>query len=107
MAEIEVGIAAMGWAEIAEIRAVVAEIRAATPVVWCRLRMHDLDMAQKTGVKRVHFAVPTSRAQLEGKLRVDRDWILRETAALVFCATDRGCKCRSAPRMPAAPIPRS
>ncbi|TKD12238.1 homocitrate synthase [Rhodobacter capsulatus] len=90
VAEIEVGIAAMGWAEIAEIRAVVAEIRAATPVVWCRLRMHDLDMAQKTGVKRVHFAVPTSLAQLEGKLRVDRDWILRETAALIFCATDRG-----------------
>lgn len=90
VAEIEVGIAAMGWAEVAEIRAVVAEIRAATPVVWCRLRMHDLDMAQKTGVKRVHFAVPTSTAQLEGKLRVDRDWILRETAALVFCATDRG-----------------
>ncbi|KQB15462.1 homocitrate synthase [Rhodobacter capsulatus] len=90
VAEIEVGIAAMGWAEVAEIRAVVAEIVDATPVVWCRLRMHDLDMAQKTGVKRVHFAVPTSTAQLEGKLRVDRDWILRETAALVFCATDRG-----------------
>lgn len=90
VAEIEVGIAAMGWAEVAEIRAVVAEIHHATPVVWCRLRMHDLDMAQKTGVKRVHFAVPTSTAQLEGKLRVDRDWILRETAALVFCATDRG-----------------
>ncbi len=90
VAEIEVGIAAMGWAEVAEIRAVVAEIVDATPVVWCRLRMHDLDMAQKTGVKRVHFAVPTSTAQLEGKLRVDRDWILRETAALVFCASDRG-----------------
>ncbi|WP_444452846.1 homocitrate synthase [Rhodobacter capsulatus] len=90
VAEIEVGIAAMGWAEVAEIRAVVAEIHHATPVVWCRLRMHDLDMAQKTGVKRVHFAVPTSTVQLEGKLRVDRDWILRETAALVFCATDRG-----------------
>ena len=90
VAEIEVGIAAMGWAEVAEIRAVVAEIAHATPVVWCRLRMQDLDMAQKTGVRRVHFAVPTSSAQLEGKLRVDRDWILRETAALVFCATDRG-----------------
>lgn len=90
VAEIEVGIAAMGWAEVAEIRAVVAEIAHATPVVWCRLRLQDLDMAQKTGVRRVHFAVPTSSAQLEGKLRVDRDWILRETAALVFCATDRG-----------------
>lgn len=90
VAEIEVGIAAMGWAEVADIRAVVAEIRRATPVVWCRLRMSDLDMAQKTGVRRVHFAVPTSQVQLAGKLRVERDWVLRETAALVFCAVDRG-----------------
>ncbi|WP_223639326.1 homocitrate synthase [Rhodobacter sp. TJ_12] len=90
VAEIEVGIAAMGWNEVAEIRAVVAEIQRAAPVVWCRLRMNDLDMAQKTGVKRVHFAAPTSTAQLEGKLRVDRDWILRETAELVYCATQRG-----------------
>jgi len=59
-------------------------------VVWCRLRMSDLDMAQKTGVRRVHFAVPTSQVQLAGKLRVDRDWVLRETAELVFCAVDRG-----------------
>ncbi|MFD2175238.1 MULTISPECIES: homocitrate synthase [Rhodobacter] len=90
VAEIEVGIAAMGWAEVAEIRAVMAEISRAAPVVWCRLRMGDLDMAQKTGTKRVHFAAPTSTAQLEGKLRVDRDWILRETAELVYCATTRG-----------------
>lgn len=90
VSEIEVGIAAMGWAEVAEIRAVLAEIERAAPVVWCRLRMNDLDMAQKTGVRRVHFAVPTSEAQLAGKLRVDRDWVLRETAALVFCAADRG-----------------
>lgn len=90
VSEIEVGIAAMGWAEVAEIRAIVADLTQAVPVVWCRLRLGDLDMAQKTGVRRVHFAVPTSENQLEGKLRVDRDWILRETAALVFCAADRG-----------------
>lgn len=90
LAEIEVGVAAMGWAEVAEIRAVVAELGRAAPVVWCRLRWHDLDMAQKTGVRRVHFAVPTSEAHLAGKLRVDRDWVLHETAALVYCASARG-----------------
>ncbi len=90
VAEIEVGIAAMGFDEVAEIREVMAELTQAVPVVWCRLRMHDLDMAGKTGAKRIHFAVPTSDRQLQGKLRADRDWALRETAALVFCAVDRG-----------------
>lgn len=90
VAEIELGVAAMGYEELAEIRALAAELRRATPVVWCRLRLSDLDMAQKTGVRRVHFAVPTSDRQLEGKLRRDRDWILTETAALVYCATQRG-----------------
>jgi homocitrate synthase NifV len=90
VAEIEVGIAAMGYEEVAEIRAVMAVLETATPVVWCRLRMHDLDMASKTGARRIHFAVPTSDRQLAGKMRADRDWALRETAALVYCATDRG-----------------
>ncbi|MBN9887949.1 homocitrate synthase [Salipiger abyssi] len=90
VAEIEVGIPAMGYEEIAEIRAVMAELTRAVPVAWCRLRFHDLDMAQKTGVRRVHFAVPASDRQLAGKLRADRDWALRETAALVYCAAQRG-----------------
>lgn len=90
VAEIEIGIAAMGYRELAEIRAIAAEVTRAVPVVWCRLRMHDLDMAQKTGLRRVHFAAPTSDRQLAGKLRADRDWVLRETAALVHCAVDRG-----------------
>lgn len=90
VAEIEVGVAAMGYDEIAEIRKIVANLKRAEPVVWCRLRMSDLDMAQKTGVKRVHFAVPASERQLSGKLRADHDWALRETAALVYTATSRG-----------------
>jgi len=90
VAEIELGVAAMGDDEVAEIRTLAADLTRAVPVVWCRLRLADLDMAQKTGVRRVHVAVPTSDRQLAGKLRADRDWALRETAALVFCATARG-----------------
>lgn len=90
VAEIELGVAAMGFGELAEIRAIAAELTVATPVVWCRLRLSDLDMAHKTGVKRVHFAVPTSDRQIVGKLRVDRDWVLQETAELVYCAASRG-----------------
>lgn len=90
VAEVEVGIPAMGYDEIADIRAVLRCLKHAAPVAWCRLRMHDLDMASKTGVRRVHFAVPTSDRQLSGKLGTDRDWALRETAELVYCASQRG-----------------
>jgi homocitrate synthase NifV len=90
VAEIELGIPAMGYDEVGEIRSIAAELTWAAPVAWCRLRFSDLDMAQKTGLIRVHVAVPTSDRQLAGKLRADRDWALRETAALVHCATQRG-----------------
>ncbi|WP_425090891.1 homocitrate synthase [Tropicimonas sp. S265A] len=90
VAEIEAGIAAMGDEEVAEIRVIVSEIRNAVPVVWCRLREHDLDMAARCEVTRVHFAVPTSEAQLAGKLRADRLWALSETDRLVRLATQRG-----------------
>ena len=88
--EMELGVAAMGPEEIAEIAAIAAELKHAVPVIWCRLRMADLDAAHYTGVRRLHFAVPTSERQLQGKLRADRDWALRETAALVYTATSRG-----------------
>ncbi|MCA0994648.1 homocitrate synthase [Alloyangia pacifica] len=90
VAEIELGIPAMGWDEVADMRVLAAELTRAEPVAWCRLRMSDLDMAMKTGVRRVHFAVPTSKMQLDGKLGRSPDWLLAETAALVFCAVDRG-----------------
>ncbi|MCA0920170.1 homocitrate synthase [Pseudooceanicola nanhaiensis] len=90
VAEIEIGIPAMGYDEVTDIRALTRGLRRAVPVAWCRLRMHDLDMAAKTGVRRVHFAVPTSDRQLSGKLGTDRAWALSETAGLVYCASQRG-----------------
>lgn len=89
-AELEVGIPAMGYDEIGEMRAVIACMERAAPVAWCRLRLHDVDMAGKTGARRVHLAVPASDLQLQGKLGRDRAWALRETAEIVWCATQRG-----------------
>lgn len=90
VAEIEVGVAAMGFDEIADIRAICSRLHKVRPVVWTRLRMNDIDMAQKTGVKRLHIAIPASERQVEGKLRTSRDWVLREAATLVYIATTRG-----------------
>ncbi len=90
VAEIELGIPAMGYDELARIRAVMGEVQQAQPVVWCRLRLQDLDMAGKTGATRLHFAVPTSDRQLTGKIGAGRDWALRETATLVHLAVQRG-----------------
>lgn len=90
VAEVEVGVAAMGFTEIAEIRAIRSDLCRAEPVVWTRLRMGDIDLSQKTGVRRLHIAIPTSDRQVEGKLRTTRDWVLRETATLVYTATVRG-----------------
>ena len=90
VAEVEVGVAAMGGAELEEIRVVAAELTRAEPVVWSRLRHEDIALAAETGVSRLHIAVPTSDRQVEGKLRASRAWLLEETARLVGAATSAG-----------------
>ncbi|MCA8878568.1 MAG: homocitrate synthase [Rhodobacteraceae bacterium] len=90
VAEVELGVPAMGRDEIADIRRLAAALGRAVPVVWCRARFADLDAAHATGVRRLHFAIPVSERQLAGKLKADRDWARQSTAELVFCAASRG-----------------
>lgn len=90
LAEIELGVAAMGPTEIAEIRSLAADLRHAVPVVWCRLRPEDFEAAAACGVRRLHVAAPASNRQMAGKLRVGADWVRRELAAWVGRATQAG-----------------
>ncbi|NCU20307.1 homocitrate synthase, partial [Candidatus Falkowbacteria bacterium] len=90
LAEIELGVAAMGPTEIAEIRSLAADLRHAAPVVWCRLRPEDFEAAAACGVRRLHVAAPASNRQMAGKLRVGADWVRRELAAWVGRATQAG-----------------
>ncbi|MCE6950086.1 homocitrate synthase [Cereibacter sphaeroides] len=90
VAEVEIGVPAMGEDEQADIRAVAAVLRRAAPVVWCRLRPEDLAAAQRTGVRRLHIGVPVSERQITAKLGRDADWVRRRVEKLVRAATWAG-----------------
>lgn len=60
IAELEVGVPAMGAAEIADIAAVAAAVGGERIVTWCRGTPADLAAARACGVAAVHLSFPTS-----------------------------------------------
>ncbi|RAP41608.1 homocitrate synthase [Rhodovulum viride] len=90
VAEIELGVPAMGMAEVAAIREAGARLTRARGVAWCRLRDSDLELAAMTALSRIHLTVPASDRQLAGKLGRDRDWALKEVSRLVRLAARAG-----------------
>ncbi len=90
VAELEVGIPAMGEEECQSIRALLAEGLKARAIAWCRMHPDDLAAASRTGVSMVNLSIPVSDLQLAGKLGRDRVWALRHIASMVGQALDRG-----------------
>lgn len=88
--EIEVGIPAMGPAEQADIRAVVALGLNARIITWCRMRDDDLSAAAASGVQAVNLSVPVSDQQISGKLGQDRTWVLTQITRIVSRACAMG-----------------
>ncbi|MBK1635844.1 homocitrate synthase [Rhodovulum adriaticum] len=88
--EIELGVPAMGMAEVAAMRDAGARLTRAAGVAWCRLRESDLEMAALTGLSRLHLTVPASDRHLSAKLGRDRDWALAELDRLVRMASTAG-----------------
>jgi homocitrate synthase NifV len=90
VAEMEIGIPAMGEAEVELIRAVACEARRARTMVWARMADADLAAALRCGADIVHLSISASDLQIERKLRRDRAWVLETLAAYVDRAADAG-----------------
>jgi homocitrate synthase NifV len=88
--ELELGVAAMGEAEIELIRAIGASLRAARSMVWARMSELDLRAAARCGADLVHLAVPVSDQQIERKLGRERAWVLGMVTRCVSAARDAG-----------------
>ena len=76
VAEIEVGIPAMGAHEIELIRAICQLGLRARTMVWARMCDADLKAAGTCGSDIVHLSIPVSDIQIARKLGRDRDWVL-------------------------------
>lgn len=88
--ELEIGIPAMGEREVAAMGAIVAALRSAIPVAWCRMSEDDVTAAGGTGVAHVHVSVPVSERQIAVKRAGDRGEVLSRIARVVAHARARG-----------------
>ena len=90
VAEMEVGIPAMGPEEQDDIRAVLALGLRARVITWCRMREDDLTAALSCGVRIVNMSIPVSDQQLASKLGRDRNWALGQIDRMVRMARQHG-----------------
>jgi homocitrate synthase NifV len=90
IAELEIGIPAMGAEERDSIRAVSAMGINATLLVWSRMRADDLQHCGHLGIDLVDLSIPVSDQQISRKLRRNRNWVLDEIKRHVPVALDMG-----------------
>jgi homocitrate synthase NifV len=79
--ELEVGIPAMGPAEIADIQAIAGLGLPVRITTWCRATHADLAAAKSCGVQGAHFSLPVSDIHLAAWHK-NRTWVMQTLEAL-------------------------
>lgn len=88
--ELEVGIPAMGAAEIDAINMITTSALAARTMVWGRMVAEDVRSAMKCHADIAHLSIPVSDIHINTKLKRSREWVLEQIKPHVAMALDAG-----------------
>lgn len=84
--ELEIGIPAMGDAELRKMRHICRALPTLRTTAWCRAAAKDIDAAKVSGTNALHISFPISDTHLS-ILRRDFAWLLTQAETLIRSAT--------------------